>query len=82
MRSLVPGGFDAEVGTWVAADGSQRAYCCTDNLVDISWLGLPPGVAIDAVKAARLCFDHRIGTGVVLHMLAGLGIAAASASRQ
>ncbi|MGH6693625.1 MAG: peptide ligase PGM1-related protein [Gammaproteobacteria bacterium] len=29
---------------------------------------------IDAVGAAGLSFDHHAGTGVVLHMLSGLGI--------
>lgn len=74
LRNLVPGRYDVEAGTWVAQDGSPRAHRCTDNLVAESWLGLPPKVVIDAVQAAGPCFDYRTGTGVVLHMLNGLGI--------
>jgi hypothetical protein len=75
LRNLVPGHYDADRGQWVAQlDGRPRAYACTDNLVDPEWLGLPAGVAIDAVRNSGLEFDHRTGTGVVLHMLAGLDI--------
>jgi hypothetical protein len=35
---------------------------------------MPAREVIDAVDAAGLGFDHRTGTGVVVHMLSGLGI--------
>ena len=47
---------------------------CTDNLVDPEWHGLAEWRVIAAVRDAGLAFDHRTGTGVVLHMLAGLGV--------
>jgi hypothetical protein len=74
LRNLVPGRYDVERGEWCAAGGSSRAYCSTDNLVDERWIGLPPGDVISAVADAGLHFDHEAGTGVVLHMLSGLGI--------
>ena len=75
LRNLVPGRYDPVAGSWLAtSDGSARCYASTDNLVDPSWVGLPPSVAIDAVAAAGLQFDAGRGVGVVLHMLSGLGI--------
>lgn len=74
LRNLVPGRYDTELGQWVAADGTARSYCATDNLVDAAWLGLPPATVIKAVADAGLQFDHRTGTGVVLHMLSCLAI--------
>jgi hypothetical protein len=74
LRHLVPGRYDAEVGQWVASDGTARWYWSTDNLVDQAWLGLRPATVIKAVADAGLQFDHRTGTGVVLHMLSGLAI--------
>jgi len=75
LRNLVPGKYDGLQGGWVAdADQLPRAYACTDNLHDPAWLGLPAASVISAVRDAGLEFDHRTGTGVVLHMLAGLGI--------
>jgi hypothetical protein len=75
LRNLVPGHYDAERGTWICAkDGSPRAYWSTDNLVDASWLGLAPRAVIAAVADHGLQFDIDRGTGVVLHMLAGLAL--------
>ena len=74
LRNLVPGRYDTAAGRWVAADGSTRAYSATDNLVDAAWLGLPAAGVIGALTDAGLQFDHRTGTGVVLHMLSGLAI--------
>jgi PGM1 C-terminal domain len=70
----VPGRYDTRRGGWVAADGTSRSYCATDNLVDPSWQGLPPAVVIESVAQAGLQFDQRTGTGVVLHMLSCLAI--------
>ena len=75
LRNLVPGRYDAADGRWVAdLDGLPRTYVCTDNLVDPDWWGLAPGRVIDAVRAADLSFEHRTGTGVLLHMLSGLDV--------
>jgi hypothetical protein len=74
LSNLVPGRYDADIGQWLAADGSPRCYCATDNLVDPAWLGLPPATVIKAVADAGLQFDHETGTGVVLHMLSCLAI--------
>jgi hypothetical protein len=75
LRNLVPGRYDEARGAWVAyLDDRDRTYVCTDNLVDPTWLGLASGAVIEAVRAAGLAFDYRTGTGVVLHMLAGLAV--------
>jgi hypothetical protein len=42
--------------------------------MDRAWTGLPPRQAIRAVESAGLGFDRMRGTGVILHMLSGLGI--------
>jgi hypothetical protein len=74
LRNLVPGLYSAAAGRWIAADGSTRCYSATDNLIDERWCGVPPKAVIEAVRDAGLGFDHRRGTGVVLHMLSGLAI--------
>jgi hypothetical protein len=74
LRNLVPGRYDAQAGTWTGQGGDCTAYVCTDNLIDPSWIGMAPGQVIAAIEAAGIGFDHRTRLGVVLHMLAGLGI--------
>lgn len=73
LSSLLPGRFDGR-GRWRLADGSARYYSATDNLQDERWIGLPPARVIEGVRSAGLAFDRRTGTGVVLHMLSGIGI--------
>lgn len=74
LRNHVPGRYDGEAGRWVATDGSARSYRSTDNLVDATWVGLPPATVVEALRARGLHFDHRKGTGVVLHMLSCLAV--------
>lgn len=74
LRNLVPGRYDTTAGRWIAEDSTTRAYSSTDNLVDPSWIGLPPADVIRAVAEAGLQFDPAGGVGTVLHMLSGLAI--------
>jgi hypothetical protein len=75
LRNLVPGRYDVAVGRWVAAaDGSERAYSATDNLIDPAWTGVDPAAVIRSVRAAGLEFSHETGTGAVLFMLSALAI--------
>jgi hypothetical protein len=74
LRQLVPGRYQPGLGRWRAADGSSRCYASTDNLVDPSWLGLPPQDVIRALADAGLQFDQHTRTGVVLHMLSCLAL--------
>lgn len=74
LRNLVPGRYDLERCQWVASDGTPRAYCATDNMVEPGWLGLAPNTLIKFIDDAGLRFDPVTGTGVVLHMLSCLAI--------
>ena len=74
LRNVAPGHYDEAAGRWLTTDGSTRAYLATDNLVDPSWKGVPPGRVIDHVAAAGLQLDPASGLGVVLHMLSCLAI--------
>ena len=74
LRNLVPGRYDDDGARWITADGSERSYWSTDNLLDPSWQGLRPSVVIDQLAAEGLEFDIEAGTGVVLHMLSCLAI--------
>jgi hypothetical protein len=74
LRNVAPGRYEPESGRWLTADGSTRCYSATDNLVDPSWVGLAPTAVIRAVADAGLQFDPETATGVILHMLSGLGI--------
>jgi hypothetical protein len=72
LRHLVPGHYDAAAGVWRAESGGVRCYRSSDGLKHPSWTGMKPADAIAAVDAAGIGFDRTTGTGVVLHMLAGL----------
>jgi len=74
LAALVPGRYDPAEGAFVTLDGARRCYSATDNLLDPAWIGLEPSAAIGAVRGAGLQFDPASGTGVVLHMLSGLGV--------
>lgn len=75
LRTLVPGRYDVDAGSWIAElDGRPRAYRSTDNVQDAAWLGRAPSSVILAVRDAGLEFDPARGTGVVLHMLTCLAI--------
>ena len=74
LRNLVPGRYDDDGARWITADGSERSYWSTDNLLDPSWQGLRPSVVIDQLAVEGLEFDIETGTGVVLHMLSCLAI--------
>lgn len=74
LRNLVPGAYDVDAGTWTASDGTPRDYVSTDNAIDEMWRDVSPRLVIDSIGDAGLQFDHRTGTGVVLHMLSGLAI--------
>ncbi len=74
LRNLVPGRYDDDGARWITADGSERSYWSTDNLLDPSWQGLRPSVVIDQLAVEGLEFDIEAGTGVVLHMLSCLAI--------
>ena len=74
LRNLVPGRYDSDAAAWIADDGTTRAYCATDNLVDPAWTGLPPQIVVDAIRRSGLQFDPATGTGIVLHMLSCLAV--------
>jgi hypothetical protein len=74
LRHLVPGAYDSSKGEWRAVDGTSRAYCSTDNMVDERWTGLPPAVVIRQFRNAGLQFNPDTGKGVVLHMLSCLAV--------
>jgi hypothetical protein len=74
LHSLVPGHYDAETGSWVVEDGTERCYRSTDHLTAPTWRGRPADDVIDAVRAAGLELDPVTGIGAVLHMLIGLDI--------
>jgi hypothetical protein len=75
LRNLVPGHYEERAGRWVAeSDGGARSYLCSEALAKPQWRGLSPRRVIDAVRDAGVEFDHRTGTGIVLHSLTGLDI--------
>jgi hypothetical protein len=74
LRHLVPGRYDAATGEWCSDEGERREYVATDNLVEPAWAGLTPAAVIDAVRGAGIGWDAATRTGVILHMLSGLGI--------
>ena len=74
LRNLVPGHYDTVAGVWRADAGGTRAYRSTDYVGGPGWTGRPPASVVSAVHDSGVRFDVGQGTGVVLHMLAGLAV--------
>jgi pheganomycin biosynthesis PGM1-like protein len=73
LQHLVPGSYDLNRACWVAdADGSTRCYRSSDAVAVPRGPDTSPSQAIASLAASGLAYDHRTGTGVVLHMFSSL----------
>ena len=74
MARYVTGGtYDQSRGELLVG-GGPRVYKASDNLKSPAYVGLTPGVVIDAVADAGLAFDPATGTGATLHLLGALRV--------
>lgn len=68
-RMLVGGRYDPAAATYVDHTGRPAFYGATDNLVDESWIGRPPGEVLRITAESGLAFDRQSRSGVVPHLL-------------
>jgi hypothetical protein len=73
LQLLTDGAYDAETGVFTAPSGREKAFVASDHVENEAYRGLTPDDRFDIVVRRALHFDDSRQTGVVLHMLAGLG---------
>jgi hypothetical protein len=69
LRFLTGGELDRETGLLHGPDGRAKYYRASDNVQSEKYRGLLPEDLIEIITANRLGFDHRMGTGVLFHMI-------------
>jgi len=71
VRHVTGGHYVPETGE-LLVDGEPRVYVGGDNVKSPRYVGLAPGVVIDAVARAGLAYDPGTRTGATLHLLGAL----------
>jgi hypothetical protein len=73
LQYLTDGRYDPESGLFTTARGHQKSYVATDHLESPRYRAFTPDDLFDLVSRHRLHFDHTNQSGVVLHLLSGIG---------
>lgn len=73
LSYLTDGRYDAEGATFRTSRGAPKYYVATDHLESPLYRAFTPDDLFEIVSRHRLHFDHTCQTGVVLHMLSGIG---------
>ena len=72
MANLITEGrYEFSTGE-LTAGGNTKFYISTDNLKSESYIGMTPGAAIEALRAAGLSYDPVTRTGATLHLMGAL----------
>ncbi len=73
LQYLTDGQYDAESGVFRTVSGTQKHYVASDTLKSPAYCVFTPEDLFDLVSEHRLHYDHASQTGVVLHMVSGVG---------
>lgn len=73
LQFLTDGTYDPDTATFTAPSGLHKAFVASDAVKSPAYKGLTPDDLFDIAVRHRLHFDQSRQTGVVFHMLAGLG---------
>jgi hypothetical protein len=73
LQYLTDGHFDAESGEFLTARGDRKCYRASDHVESPSYQMFTPDTLFDIVSRHHLHFDHASQTGVILHMVSGVG---------
>jgi hypothetical protein len=73
LQYLTDGRYDAETGIFTTARGQEKCYVASDHVESPLYRVFTPEAQFDVVSRYRLHFDHTSQTGVVLHMMSGVG---------
>ena len=72
MKFLIEGNYDEERGIFVSAQGLEKYYLATDNLLDPNYIGMTPEDLIDIMVFNDLHFHEYLQRGVAYHMIGAL----------
>lgn len=73
LQYLTDGHFDPEAGEFLTARGDRKCYRASDHVESPSYQMFTPDTLFDIVSRHHLHFDHASQTGVILHMVSGVG---------
>ena len=73
LQYLTDGHFDAALGEFVTSRGDRKCYWASDHVESPAYCMFTPDALFDIVSRHHLHFDHALQTGVILHMVSGVG---------
>ena len=73
LQYLTRGQYDLESGLFYTLRGQEKYYVASDHIESEHYRQYTPADLFDLLSAQRLHFDHAGQTGVVLHMISGVG---------
>ena len=73
LQYLTRGQFDTESGQFYTLRGQEKYYVASDHIESEQYRQYTPADLFDLLSEHRLHFDHASQTGVVLHMISGVG---------
>ena len=73
LQYLTRGQYDAQSGLFHTLRGQEKYYMASDHIERERYRQYTPAALFDLLSAHRLHFDHTSQTGIVLHMISGVG---------
>ncbi|MFN2136321.1 MAG: peptide ligase PGM1-related protein [Candidatus Promineifilaceae bacterium] len=73
LQYLTRGMYDAANGRFTTRNGQDKYYVSSDHIESPAYRRYTPLDLFDLLSAHRLHFDHSTQTGLVLHMMSGVG---------
>jgi hypothetical protein len=73
LQYLTRGQYDVDSGLFYTLRGQERYYVASDHIESEKYRQYAPADLFDLLSGHRLHFDHTSQTGVVMHMISGVG---------
>jgi hypothetical protein len=73
LQYLTRGSYDCDTGLFHTLHGQEKYYVASDHLESEHYCLFTPTDLFDILSDHRLHFDHSSQTGIVLHMMSGVG---------
>lgn len=73
LQFLTDGAYDTDAGVFRAPNGEQKAFVASDHIQSPAYRAFTHTDLFDIVARHGLHYDHTRQTGVVLHMINGIG---------
>ncbi len=73
LQYLTDGVYEAQTGVFTTAQGQPRYYVASDHIESPAYKAFTPEHLFDIVSNFRLHFNRATQTGVIMHILTGVG---------